>query len=85
VCYPERYWKGEDLLHGTTQIVDKTAEISSEGSRLLELARMRRAREVQLSDSIHTPHYAAASLGQSPYVALPNVGIIVLRRKGWGC
>jgi len=72
-------------MRGTTQIIDRTAETSSEDLRLVDLARMRRVREVKLSDSIHTPHYTAASLGQSPYVALPNVGIIVLRRKGWGC
>lgn len=61
------------------------SEALSEGSGLLDEARRRTDRERRLSDPVHAAHYAAASLGQSPYVALPDVGIIVLRKGGWGC
>lgn len=60
---------------------------SSRQERLLARARARTEYEQGLSLSTDTPHYAAAALGQSPYVvALPNCGIIVVQRKGgWGC
>ena len=43
------------------------------------------SREHRLSDEVHAAQYAAASLGHTPYVALPNVGVIVVQRRGWGC
>lgn len=52
---------------------------------LLEEARARTARERDLSSTTQTAHYAAASLGQSPYVSIQGVGIVTLRRGGWGC
>ena len=59
---------------------------SSRQQRLLARARARTEHEHGLSLSTDTPHYAAAALGQTPYVALPNCGVIVVQRKGgWGC
>ena len=57
------------------------------GSRgLLARVSARAEQEHDISRSTRTPHYAAASIGQSPYIALPNCGIIVVQRKcGWGC
>lgn len=52
---------------------------------LLSRARARTQLEHDLSLDADTAHYAAASLGQSPYVALPNVGVIVVQKSGWGC
>ena len=52
---------------------------------LLEEARLRAAEERGLSSTTQNAHYAAASLGQSPYVAVPGIGVIVLRKCGWGC
>lgn len=54
-------------------------------NNLLGKARARVAREKDLSTSSHTAHYAPASLGQSPYVSLPGMGTVVLRKCGWGC
>lgn len=56
-----------------------------ETKRLLEEARLRAAEERNLSATTETVYYAAASLGQPPYVSLPNVGTVVLRRGGWSC
>lgn len=54
--------------------------------RLLARARARTEHELSLSLSTDTLHYTAAALGQTPYVALPNGGVIVVQRKGgWGC
>ena len=52
---------------------------------LLDKARTRVAREKDLSTSTQTAHYAPASMGQSPYVAMPGVGTAVFRKCGWGC
>lgn len=52
---------------------------------LLDKARSRAKREKDLSTSTRTVHYGPASLGQTPYVALPGVGTVVYRRCGWGC
>lgn len=52
---------------------------------LLDRARARVTEEKVLSTSTQTAHYAPASLGQSPYVAVPGVGTIVYRKCGWGC
>lgn len=52
---------------------------------LLDKARARATKEKDLSTSTQTVHYAPASLGQTPYVALPGVGTVVYRRCGWGC
>lgn len=53
---------------------------------LLAQARARVEQEQGLLRSTRTPHYAAAALGQTPYVALPNCGIIIVQKKnGWGC
>jgi hypothetical protein len=53
----------------------------------LTRARARAEREYNLSLSADTPHYAAAALGQSPYVALGNGGVIIVQRKcgSWSC
>jgi hypothetical protein len=65
---------------------DEVGGGSSVGRGLLERVRARAEQEHEISRSTHTPHYAAASLGQSPYVALPNCGVIVVQHKcGWGC
>jgi hypothetical protein len=59
---------------------------SSRQQKLLTRARARTEHEHTLSLSTDTLHYAAAALGQTPYVALPNCGVIVVQRKGgWGC
>lgn len=73
------------LSHDTNTGTHNASEASSDGSGLLERARKRTDREKRLADPVHAAHYTAASLGQSPYVALPNVGIIVVQRSGWGC
>lgn len=59
---------------------------SREQPGLLAKARARTGRELDLLFSSDTPHYAAASLGQSPYIAVGN-GVIVVQRKcgSWGC
>lgn len=60
--------------------------VSSEVGGLLDKARARVSREKELLTSADTAHYAPASLGQSPYVALPAVGgTVVLRKCHWGC
>jgi hypothetical protein len=43
-------------------------------------------KEISSSLSADTPHYAAAALGQSPYIAVGN-GVIVVQRKcdTWSC
>ena len=65
---------------------DEVGGGSSDGRGLLDRVRARAEREHDISRSTQTPHYAAASIGQSPYVALPDCGIIVVQRKcGWGC
>jgi hypothetical protein len=65
---------------------DKARGRSSDEGGLLARIRSRAKQEQDISRSTRTPHYAAASIGQSPYVALPNCGVIVVRRKcGWGC
>lgn len=54
--------------------------------KLLARARARAEHEQRHSLATDTPHYAAAALGQTPYVALPNSDVIVVQRKGgWGC
>lgn len=70
----------------------KSEEYSShidpeESSRqsFLAKARARTEHEHSLSLYADTPHYAAAALGQSPYIALPNGGVIIVHKKGWGC
>jgi hypothetical protein len=63
-----------------------TRRESSRQQRLLARARTRTEHEHSLLLSVDTPHYAAAALGQTPYVALPNCGVIVVQKKGgWGC
>ena len=52
---------------------------------LLDRARARVEREKDLATSTEAAHYAPASLGQSPYVAVPGVGTIVYRKCQWGC
>lgn len=52
---------------------------------LLEEARLRAADERDLSATTGTAHYAAASMGQPPYVSVSGVGVVVLRRGGWSC
>jgi hypothetical protein len=43
-------------------------------------------KEISPSLSVDTPHYAAAALEQSPYIAVGN-GVIVVQRKcdTWSC
>ena len=73
--------KRED--HNSRQSAHRKA---SRQRRLLAKARARTELEQSLALSTDTPHYAAAALGQTPYVALPNGGVIVVQRKGgWGC
>jgi hypothetical protein len=69
----------EDSVHGTD-------EKSPEKPGLLARARARTGRELDLLLSTETTHYAAASLGQSPYIAMGN-GVIVVQRKcgSWSC
>jgi hypothetical protein len=63
-----------------------TRRESSTQQRLLARVRARTESEHSLSLSTDTPHYAAAALGQTPYVALPNCGVIIVQKKGgWGC
>lgn len=65
---------------------DKARGGPSDKRGLLAQIRARAEQEHGISRSTYTPHYAAASIGRSPYVALPNCGIIVVQRKcGWGC
>jgi hypothetical protein len=54
---------------------------------LLARARARTEQEHGLSLSADTAHYTAAALGQPPYVALGNGGVIVVQRRcgGWNC
>jgi hypothetical protein len=79
--------KEETLLHvqvkgdGVRQSQDDWPEMK----RLLEEARLRAEEERNLSSTTENAHYAAASLGQPPYVSLPGVGIVMLRRGGWSC
>jgi hypothetical protein len=59
---------------------------SSRQQKLLVRARARTEQEHSISLSTDTRHYTAAALGQTPYVALPGCGVIVVQRKGgWGC
>jgi hypothetical protein len=53
---------------------------------LLAKARARTERELDSLLSTDTSHYAAAALGQSPYIAMGN-GVIVVQRKcsNWSC
>jgi len=69
----------QDNVHGPD-------EESRKEQGLLAKARARTGRELDLLLSSDTPHYAAAALGQSPYIALDN-GVIVVQRKcgSWGC
>ena len=58
---------------------------STKTKRLLEEARSRAEEECNLSISTKNAHYAAASLGQLPYVSVPGVGVVLLRKGGWSC
>lgn len=53
---------------------------------LLAKARERTGRELDSLLSTDSSHYAAAALGQSPYIAVGN-GVIVVQRKcsNWSC
>lgn len=57
----------------------------TESKGLLEAARSRSSEERGLSSTTETSYYVAASLGQVPYVSLPGVGTVVLRKGGWSC
>jgi hypothetical protein len=69
----------QDNVHGTNKE-------SPEKPGFLARARARTGRELDLLLSTETTHYAAASLGQSPYIAMGN-GVIVVQRKcgTWSC
>ncbi len=55
-------------------------------SGLLARARARTEREEDGPASASTPSYAAAALGQTPYVAVGNGAIVVQRRcTNWNC
>lgn len=56
-----------------------------EDQSLVQAVRARILRERVVSSSNGTDSYAAASLGQSPYVSLPNVGIVIVQRRDWTC
>jgi hypothetical protein len=64
----------------------RTGEVSPKKPELLVRARTRDKREYSPALSVDTPHYAAAALGQSPYIAVGN-GVIVVQRKcgTWSC
>jgi hypothetical protein len=66
--------------------VHRTDEEPRKEPGLLARARARTERELDLSFSTATTHYAAAALGQSPYIAMGK-GVIVVQRKcgTWGC
>lgn len=70
---------------GSVAEVRRDQDDLPERKSLLEEARARTVRERDLSSTTQNAHYAAASLGQSPYVSLQGVGIVTLRRGGWGC
>lgn len=70
---------------GTVSNVDQWPSDSPAKESLLDRARARAARERDLSTSTQTAHYAPASMGQSPYVSVPGVGTVVLRKCAWGC
>ena len=72
-------------LQGNVAEICRDQDDLPKRKNLLEEARARTARERDLSSTTQTAHYAAASLGQSPYVSLQGVGIVTLRRGGWGC
>jgi len=75
------------LLEVRIQVPDgrQSQDGLSEKEELLEEARSRAADERNLSATTKTAHYAAASMGQPPYVSLSGVGVVVLRRGGWSC
>ena len=75
------------MLDVQMQIADdrRVQDGLSEAKDLLEEARLRAADERDLSATTETDHYAAASMGQPPYVSLSGVGVVVLRRGGWSC
>lgn len=59
---------------------------SGKRAGLLAKARARTEHELDLLLSTDNPHYAAAALGQSPYIAMGNGVIVVQRKSGtWGC
>jgi hypothetical protein len=65
---------------------NRTDEEPRKKPGLLAKARARTERELDLLLSTDNAHYAAAALGQSPYIAMGN-GVIVVQRKcgTWGC
>lgn len=78
----------EEVVSKSRKIVVDAGEEESRSSgvgALLDEARARAAGERELSSSTKTAHYEAASMGQSPYVSLPGMGIVVLSKTGWGC
>lgn len=74
-----------------SQVQRRVGDVHQESDDLLQRktyldeARARAARERDRSSSTQTAHYAAASLGQSPYVSLPGIGIMILQKSSWGC
>ncbi|CAA9481797.1 MAG: hypothetical protein AVDCRST_MAG12-1553 [uncultured Rubrobacteraceae bacterium] len=84
-CHEHRDRRRGILLQDKNADTCNLFEASSGNPGLIELARARMSREHRLSDEVHAAQYAAASLGHTPYVALPNVGVIVVQRRGWGC
>lgn len=72
-------------VQGSVSGVQKREDDSSSKQGLLDKARARVAKEKVLSTSTQTAHYAPASMGQSPYVAMPGVGTAVFRKCAWGC
>lgn len=65
--------------------VQRGQDALPESRGLVEEARLRSSEERNLSSTSQTAYYAAASLGQLPYVSLPGVGTVVLRKCGWSC
>ena len=53
--------------------------------RLLARARARTDEEHAILSSPDASHYAAGALNQSPYIAMPNSGVVVVQRKCWSC
>jgi hypothetical protein len=83
---PDRHGKGGATMQREQDNVHAPDEESPKKPGLLAKARTRAKQEYSLSLSADTPHYAAAALGQSPYIAVGN-GFIVVQRKcdTWSC
>jgi hypothetical protein len=87
VSAPDRQGKGGAEMQHENASRSRSREESRKKPGLLARARARTEQEHGLSLSADTAHYTAAALGQPPYVALGNGGVIVVQRRcgGWNC